>query len=47
MWARAQAANEIITLLSGQEPTILDTQKRIAQMDLQNAKTTPTSKRSL
>lgn len=40
MWAKAQIANEIITLLSGQEPIILDTQKRIAQMELKNVKTT-------
>lgn len=39
MWAKAQIANEIITLLSSQEPTILDTQKRIAQMELRNVKT--------
>ena len=46
MWARAQAANELISLLSGQDLAILDAQKRIAQMELKNVKTT-TSKRSL
>jgi len=40
MWAKAQIANEIITLLSTQDATIIDTQKRIAQMELKNAKTT-------
>lgn len=43
MWAKAQIANEIITLLSTQEPIIIDTQKRIAQMELKNVKTTSNS----
>lgn len=44
MWARAQVANELIALLSGQEQVIVDIQKRIANLEDKNVKKTTTTK---